>query len=124
MQATILCDIPDAQAIVNEERMSWTWDVLSALNVSKEIFEGKSIDAYRDSMNDLGIEVIYSTNGDVNIYKLTWHPASNSEGQGWLPATNDNLVAQWKEPTYIRVVEGDKVYYEIHLNAWSNVGRK
>ena len=123
MQTTILCELSDAVALINEERLSWTFSVLEALGIPKEVFSSKSIDEYRLEMNKFGVDVELTSGGDVNIFKKTWHDDKNPEMIGWLPNTQANLVAQWKEPDYVKKIEDGKVYYEIRLNEWSSVGK-
>jgi hypothetical protein len=123
MQSIVLCDLSDAVSVIDEERFNWVSDIIGALNVPEEIFDAKTIDEYRDKMSEIGVEIVLGTNGDVSVYKKTWHNQGSAEGSGWLSPTKDNLVAQWKEPTYVRKVDGNKVYYELHLNEWSSVVR-
>jgi hypothetical protein len=75
-------------------------------------------------MNKYGLEIELFTNGNVDVYKKTWHESNKSDGSGWLPATNSNLIAQWKEPDYIKIIDQKSVYYEIRLNEWSAVRKR
>lgn len=119
MSYTILCNISDANIIIEEEKMRWIYEILEALRVPEEVYNCKNIDEYREKMEEMGIEVILVTNGNVNVYKKAWHEGPTPEQCGWLPATNEHLVAQWKEPEYVMKLEGKDAYYEIHLNEWS-----
>lgn len=118
MGNVILCNLSDANYIIEEERFYWISDVLDALSVPEEVYDSKTIDEFRDKMDDFGIEVELSTDGSVKVYKKQWYE-DGEENVGWLPATKDHLVAQWNEPTRVKRVEGKEVYYEIHLNEWS-----
>lgn len=120
MSDIILCNLSDANSVIAEARLYWTYEVLSAMNVPDEIlFEIKDINDYRYDMEGLGIEVILKNNEEVDIFKKEWYEGTTEEASGWLDATKDNLVAQWKKPDRVRKVEGKDVYYEIHVNAWS-----
>jgi hypothetical protein len=110
MSTTILCNLSDAQKVIDEERLYWISEILEALGVSDELFDATDIRDFRYGMEDIGIEVELHSNGNVDVYKKQCD---------WLPATEEHLVAQWKEPTYIRKVEGKNVHYELHLNEWS-----
>jgi hypothetical protein len=125
MSSIILCNLSDAHQIIDDERMFWISDVLDALGIPEEVFNAKTIDEYRDSIGALGVEIELTSIGNVNVYKQEWHDGG-PDNSGWLPTTSKHLVAQWKEPTYIRKVEGKDVYYEVHLNEWSilNVRKK
>lgn len=126
MAKVILCNLSDANNVVNEERMYWIFEVLEDLGVPDSVFEATDIRDFRYDMEELGIEVDLCSNGDVNVYKKHWFEGPTEETSGWLPPTDIHLVAQWKEPKYIRKKEGKEVYYEIHLNEWSisNMRRK
>ena len=115
----ILCDLSDANTVINEERLFWVNEVLDALGIPEEVYEAKTIDEYRGMMDEFGIEVELSSNGTVDIYKKEWNESEAEEETGWLPTEKEHLVAQWKEPTRIKKVEGKSVHYEIHLNEWS-----
>ena len=119
MSDVILCNLEDANTIIDEERMYWVSEVLDALGVPEEVYDVETIDEYRDKMDEFGVEVHLSTTGDVNVYKKEWHYSENEEEEGWIPPEKEHLVAQWKEPVRVRKVEGRDVYYEIHLNEWS-----
>ncbi|KKL28686.1 hypothetical protein LCGC14_2372650 [marine sediment metagenome] len=119
MTEIILCNLSDANKIINEERLYWVNEVLDALSVPEETYDVSTIDEYRANMDELGIEVELRTSGDVDVYKKEWHEGETEESSGWLPPTKEHLVAQWREPTRIRKVEGKDVYYELHLNEWS-----
>lgn len=115
----ILCNLSDARKSIEEEKLYWISSVLSALDVSEEILNVADIRDFRYDMEELGIEVELCTDGCVNVYKKQWHEGNSEEETDWLPVTEDHLVAQWKEPTYIKKIDGNDVYYEIHLNEWS-----
>jgi len=119
MSSVILCNISDAHNVIEEEKMHWIYDVLGALGVPEEVYDYKTIDEYRERMEEMGIEVILVTNGNINVYKKAWHEGPTPERCGWLPALDEHLVAQWKEPERIMKLEGKDAYYEIHLNEWS-----
>jgi len=119
MSDVILCDLSDANNVINEERLFWVNEILDALGVPEEVYDVDTIDEYRAMMDELGIEVELSTNGDVDIYKKEWHESEVEEESGWLPVEKEHLVAQWREPVRVKKVEGKSVYYEIHLNEWS-----
>jgi hypothetical protein len=119
MSTTILCNLSDAQKVIDEERLYWISEILEALGVSDELFDATDIRDFRYGMEDIGIEVELHSNGNVDVYKKQWHEGLTEERSDWLPATEEHLVAQWKEPTYIRKVEGKNVHYELHLNEWS-----
>ena len=118
MSSIILCNLSDANQYINEAKLQWVCNVLQNLGVPEEVYTS-DIDAYRQTMSKMGIEVEIVTNGGVNIYKQTWHEGKNGEESGWLPVKEENLIAQWKEPTRIIKVEGQETFYEIHLNEWS-----
>jgi hypothetical protein len=119
MSDVILCNISDANEVVEEARLEWIYSVLDALNVPEDVLDFEDIREYRYNMEEFGIEVELMTNGNVNVYKKQWHDGEYEEYSGWLPTTEDHLVAQWKTPKYVRKAEGKDVYYEIHLNEWS-----
>lgn len=120
MSNIILCNLSDALEVINEARLYWTYEVLDALGVPDEIlFETDDINEYRYEMEGLGIEVELKNNEEVDIYKKEWYEGPSEEHSGWLPPTEEHLVAQWKKPTRIMKVEGNDVYYEIHINEWS-----
>jgi hypothetical protein len=115
----ILCNLSDANKIIDDERSRWVSEVLNALEIPDEVYDFKTIEEFRISMNEFGVDIILGTNGDVDIYKKQWHAGETEEKSGWLPITKDHLVAQWKEPERIRKVDGKGVYYEIHFKEWS-----
>jgi len=124
MEKVILCNISDAKEIEDESRMYWTYEVLQNLGIEDGIlFETTDINDYRNAMYELGIDVILTTGGNVSIYKLSWF--GEEESGGWLPAKEENLIAQWKSPKRIKKIDTDRsVYYEIHLNCWSILDSK
>ena len=120
MSDVILCNISDANGLIIEARNEWIRNILLDLGVSDEIIFLENIREFRYQVSDsLGIDVELKSSGEINIYKKRWHNDSNENLQGWLPAKKENIIAQWKEPTRIRKVDGQDVFYEIHLNEWS-----
>ncbi|MFA5023360.1 MAG: hypothetical protein WC523_00185 [Patescibacteria group bacterium] len=124
MQKIILCNLSDSVSVLNEERLAWINNILEDLKIAREILNLKNIDEFRNEMEMLGIEIELDTANNVNVYKKTWHNGKTPEQSGWLPAKKENLIAQWKTPSYIKKIEGNNVYYEIHLNEWSIVRKK
>jgi hypothetical protein len=124
MSNIILCNLSDANSIIDEERLYWVFDVLDYIGIPEEVYESKTIDEFRHSMDQYGIDVELSTNGEVRIYKKEWF--NGKLVSDWLPATDDQLIGHWKEPTRIIKINGREYYYEIHLNEWSilNMRRK
>lgn len=121
MADVILCNISDANKVVEEEKNFWIQDVLLGLGVSEDtIASAEDIDEYLYLMNQLGIEVEYKTTGEVLIYKKAMHRGPDGEEVDWLNPSEENLIAHWKSPTFVRKVEGRDVYYEVHLNKWSS----
>ena len=119
MASIVLCNISDVVSVIAEEKTKWVHSILEALGVQEDTFKLTNIDEYRNKMEDMGIEVIYYTGGNINIYKKVWHEAKTQEGSGWLPPTDENLVAQWREPEYVKKIEGNEAYYEVHTKEWS-----
>lgn len=119
MGNVILCNLSDAKQSVEEERLFWISGVLDALGVLEEVADATDIRDFRYDMETFGIEIELNTDGAVSVYKKQWYEGKTEEESDWLPVTKEHLVAQWKEPTYIKKVEGKDVYYEIHLNEWS-----
>ena len=114
----ILCNLSDANNIILEARSEWINNVFDILNIPDEVFNVNDIRSYRMNMEELGIEVILDSNGEVNVYRKVWH--DDGFNAGWLPVTDKDLVAQWKTPERImRTDDGKNVYYEIHLKSWS-----
>jgi hypothetical protein len=116
MSSIILCNLSDANQCINEVRLEWIYAILESLGISAEIY-ASDLKVYREKMAEEGIEVDLVTNGDVNVYKQTWHEDKNESG--WLPSRKENLIAQWKEPARVIKVDGKETYYEIHLDEWS-----
>lgn len=117
----ILCNLSDANKVINEEREYWISDVLDTLEIPDAVFDATDIDDFRARMEEQGVEVQLSTTGDVDVYRKEWFKGSSEESSGWLPPTEEHLVGQWREPKRIKKIDKtDKsVYYEIHLNEWS-----
>jgi hypothetical protein len=120
---TILCNLSDANETIAETRDEWIIEVLLALGVPEDTIELGFDDVGRDDyiyeMNELGISVeLYST-GEVDVYKKVWITGKTEESSGWLPPTKQHIVAQWKNPERVRRVDGNEVYYELHLREWS-----
>lgn len=122
--SVILCNLSDAKAVIEEEKINWIFKIFDYLNIPKETFDYKTLDEYRENMNNYGIEVELSTNGEVNVFKKTWFKGKTKEQSGWLPTEKNNLIAQWKEPTYKKIIDSNNVYYEIHLNEWSIINMR
>ena len=121
MGTIFLCNIEDANKLIEEERLYWTYSVLDALKIPEEIYLSNNIDEYLNNMDQYGIDIILHTNGNVDIYKKEWYQGKNEQLSGWLPPTKEHLIAQWKTPSKIRIVEGKNVYYEVHTNEWSSL---
>ena len=119
MGQVILCNLSDANQLIDEARIDWTYGVLYSLGVPEDMLDPSDIQEFRYNMEGFGVEVELISNGDVNIYKKQWHDGRTEDDSDWLPPTPDHLVAQWKEPKRIMKKEGRDVYYEIHLNEWS-----
>lgn len=119
MSDIILCEISDYKKVVDEARLGWTINILYYLGVPEEFLDFKDdIREFRNDMDKLGIEVDLIGGELVNIYKKRQYEDEHGNS-GWLPSKEQDLVAQWKEPTYIRKIENEKIYYEIHTNEWS-----
>lgn len=116
MSGTILCNLSDANTIIEEARQEWVREVLFNMGVDEDIIMIEDIYMFRNSMEELGIEITSYANDDVDIFKKTWY--DDGINQGWLPPNESNLVAQWKAPERIKKIENGDVYYEIHLNEW------
>lgn len=120
MTDVILCNISDANDVINESRLHWTYEILSNIGVPDNIlFETHDIRDFRYKMEEFGIEVIINNNEEIDIFKKKWHAGQSDELSGWLEPTEEHLVGQWKKPERVRVVDGKSVYYEIRLNNWS-----
>ena len=119
----ILCNLSDANETIEEARDEWIIDVLLALDVPEETVELGFDDVGRDDyiyeMDNLGILIELYSNGEVDVYKKVWFNGKTEEASGWLPPTKQHLVAQWKTPEKVRRIDGDEVYYELHLKEWS-----
>jgi len=123
MSNVILCNLSDAQEVIEEARDEWIVSVLLALDVPEEFVEMgfSGLDDYDDfqlAMSEMGIEIELLSNGEVNVYKQVWLDGPES---GWLPSKPEHLVAQWNTPERVKRVnpERTEVYYEIHTKAWS-----
>jgi hypothetical protein len=115
MSQTILCNLSDANKIIEESRQEWISEILESLNVDEEIING-DIRKYRQKMEEIGVDVILYSNGEVDVFKKVWF--EDGFNQGWLPAKEENLIAQWKMPVRVKRIEEKEVYYEIYLNEW------
>lgn len=122
MSEIILCDLSDANEVIDDARSDWINDVFDVLNIPDDVFDATDIRDYRMNMEDLGIEVILYSNGEVNVFRKVWH--DDGFNAGWLPATDKHIIAQWKTPERVLKNDGKDVYYEIHVDAWSvaNIG--
>lgn len=126
MSNVILCNLSDANTIIEEERLYWVFDVLECVGIPEEVYDVASIDEYREKMDVYGVDVELITNGEVYIYKKEWYEGPNEEESGWLSPTKDHLIGHWKEPIRIMKMDDKGIHYEIHLNEWSilNTRRK
>jgi hypothetical protein len=123
MSEVILCNISDANQILQEKRKEWVYNILELLEVPQEIISCRNISQFRGGLSQLGLHVETKSGGEeVDIYKLEWYGDESREG--WLPINSKYLIAQWKRPKYIRRVEGEDVYYELQINEWSMVRKK
>ncbi len=119
MSTVVLCNLSDVNKVTEELRLEWINDVLDTLDVPDEVFEAKDINSYRAEMEELGIEILLYSSGEVDVYKKTWVEGNTEFNTGYLPPKKINLVAQWKLPERVRRIDGNEVYYELHLNEWS-----
>ena len=78
---TILCNLSDANSIIEEVKIEWINNTLVSLGVNQEILENaNSIRQFRNNLlYELGIEVERTSDGLINIYKLSWHNDDNEE---------------------------------------------
>lgn len=119
MSDIILCNLSDANKVTKEARFEWVNNVFDTLEIPDDVFDAADINDYRYQMEELGIEVALYATGEVNIYKKVWFEGRVEEESGWLPSEKKHLIAQWKNPTRVRRIEGNEIYYELHLNEWS-----
>lgn len=125
MSNTILCNLSDANSIIEEERLYWIFELLDFLGVPDETYDAESMDEFRLLMAEYGLEVEMKTNGDVDVYKLPWHEGETEEKSGWLSPAPEYLVGHWNNnPNRIKVSEGINVYYRIELDEWSVISAK
>lgn len=118
MGKTILCNLSDANQILKNARREWTYDVLQKLGVPEEINETTDIFEFRGALSGLGIYIETKSGGEeIDIYKCRW--TGDEERGGWLPISKKYLVAQWKQPKFIRKIENNRTYYELQLDEWS-----
>jgi hypothetical protein len=123
MSEVILCNISDANQILQEKCKEWVYNILELLKIPHEIIYCQNISMFRGGLSECGLHIETRLCGEeVDIYKLEWYDDGKKEG--WLPIDKKYLIAQWKRPKYIRRVDGDDVYYELHLNEWSMVRKK
>jgi len=120
MGETLLCNLSDTNQVIDDFKTEWTTKLLLKLGVDASIMSGP-IQDFRYHMEEKGLEVELKSSGEVNIYKKVWHEDTNPEMCGWLPPTQNHLIAQWKEPTRTKRVDGKEVYYEVELNYWSMI---
>ena len=121
---TVLCNLSDANDTIKEVRDEWIIEVLLALNIPEDIIElgfeeAQEREDYTYEMNELGISVELHSNGEVDVYKKVWINGETEENSGWLPPTQQHLVAQWKIPEKVRKLNGSEVHYELRLREWS-----
>jgi hypothetical protein len=120
MSDILLCDISDANQILQNKRKEWVYNILEVLEIPEEIINCADTGQLRGGLNQFGIHIETLSGGEeINIYRQEWY--GDQDAGGWLPPKPKHLIAQWKRPKYIRKVEGKNVYYELHLNEWSMV---
>lgn len=119
----VLCDLPDINQVILETRNEWLQEVLELLNISPEIIDlsQTNIDLFRLEMENLGLEIILSQNEEIRVYKKKWYDGKSEESSGWLPPTEDCLIAQWKTPTRVYRKDGRKTYCELRLDEWCSL---
>lgn len=124
MSDIVLCNMSDANSITKELRGEWLDDIFDVLEIPDEVFDAETINDYRYEMEELGIEVILYSTGEINVYKKVWIEGPTEFSSGYLPADKRHLIAQWKNPTRVRRIEGNEMYYELHVNEWSVVNMR
>jgi len=115
MTAIFLCNLSDANEMIKESRQEWIEQIVIYLGAEGALDE--NICDYRSKMEDLGVDVVLYSNGEIDVFKKAWY--DDNFNQGWLPAEKENLIGQWKMPNRIKKIDESGVYYEIHLNEWS-----
>lgn len=85
------------QIKIEEEKQKWVIKTLSSLGISNDLLKSKN-EQIIDYMFSYGIELLESTNGEINIYK------------------NHKLVAEWKIPKLTLIKRNNEQYYEIIFN--------
>ena len=119
----ILCNLSDANKIIDDERFNWICEVLLNLGVTEDVIMCENRDQFRAAMNEVGIDVDLTSDGDVKVYKKRWVTGNCEASSGWLGGS-DCLVAAWQKPKMIKVVEGGEVYYKVELQEWSAIKSK
>jgi hypothetical protein len=123
MGQVVLCNISDANQVIKDLRINWVYDALESLGIPPEIRELQDVFELRSVLGGLGIYVEYRSAGEeIDVYKREWH--GTEETGSWMPPKEKHLVAQWKRPQYVRKVEGNDVYYELHLDEWCIANRR
>lgn len=118
MSDILLCDLSDAPKILADRRKEWVCSILSALGLEENKIQIEDLFELRNYLNQFGIHVALKSAGEeVDIYKREW--LGDEKTGGWLPLNDKYLVAQWKRPKYVRRIDGNSLYYELHLNEWS-----
>lgn len=116
MSNIILCNLSDANEMISEAQKEWVENLLLALNIDEGMLDD-DIYVFRSKMEEIGIEVVLYSSGEVDVFKKVWF--DDGFNQGWLPAEKKNLVGQWKLPEKIKKIDEKGVYYEIHLKEWT-----
>lgn len=120
MSEVILCNISDANKILQEKRKEWVYNILELLEIPSEITNCPNVFRFRGGLGQYGLYIETKSGGEeIDVYKREWR--GDQETGDWLPLASKYLIAQWKRPKYIRRVEGEDIYYELHLNEWSMV---
>ena len=122
MSEVILCNISDANQILKDKRKEWVYNLLELLEIPPEIINCTNVFQLRGELGQYGLHVETKSGGEeIDVYKREWH---GDENGGWLPLDPKYLIAQWKRPKYVRRVEDEDVYYELHLDEWSMIRPK
>ena len=125
MTYTVKCYLKDHVKILEEEKTIWITEILLRLGVPQNIIDlaGSDLPEFCNKMDDYGIEIDHYTSGEINVYKKAKKKDSSGSWY-WLPPTQNNLIAQWKTPKFIKHREKEEVYYEIIIDEWSVNARK
>lgn len=121
MSEVVLCNTSDANSVLNDLRRSWVYDVMSGLGIEAD--ETTDIIEARGALAGIGVHIDLKSGGEeIDVFKCEWH--GTEESGGWLPPNKKHLIAQWKQPKYIKRIDGKEVYYELHLDKWSMISMK